>query len=193
MSLNIDYAKLRRQVDAHPYPLVFATISGAHLYGFPSPDSDFDLRGLHLLPLEQVVCMAPGEVPARSATSPFTARPPARLTSSACRCGSTGRRSIAVGRWSSTVTRPCRTPSGSTKRSTSTPAASLAEPSRHYVIQNLKRSRFPLVKPTACRHGHSCRMQMAGLHSLRSIKTTTCWTWPTSRASGSSQRGCGTM
>jgi len=24
---------------------LFATISGAHLYGFPSPDSDYDLRG----------------------------------------------------------------------------------------------------------------------------------------------------
>jgi uncharacterized protein len=35
----------------HPYPLVFATVSGAHLYGFPSPDSDWDLRGTHLLPL----------------------------------------------------------------------------------------------------------------------------------------------
>ena len=57
----IDYVKLRRQVDAHPYPLVFATISGAHLYGFPSPDSDFDLRGIHLLPLEQVVGLTPGE------------------------------------------------------------------------------------------------------------------------------------
>jgi hypothetical protein len=33
-----------------PYPLIFATISGAHLYGFPSPDSDFDLRGCHVLP-----------------------------------------------------------------------------------------------------------------------------------------------
>ncbi|TWU30428.1 putative nucleotidyltransferase [Bythopirellula polymerisocia] len=51
----IDYDKLRKQVDAHPYPLLFATISGAHLYGFPSADSDFDLRGVHLLPLEQVV------------------------------------------------------------------------------------------------------------------------------------------
>jgi predicted nucleotidyltransferase len=47
--------KLSRQVEAHPYPLVFATISGAHLYGFPSPDSDYDLRGVHLLPLEEVV------------------------------------------------------------------------------------------------------------------------------------------
>lgn len=52
---SIDYDKLARQVAAHPYPLVFATISGAHLYGFPSPDSDFDLRGVHLLPLERVV------------------------------------------------------------------------------------------------------------------------------------------
>lgn len=58
---TIDYSKLRKQVDAHPYRLVFATISGAHLYGFPSADSDFDLRGVHLLPLEQVVGLEPGE------------------------------------------------------------------------------------------------------------------------------------
>jgi predicted nucleotidyltransferase len=57
----IDYDKLRRQVTAYPYPLLFATISGAHLYGFPSADSDFDLRGVHLLPLEQVVGLDPGE------------------------------------------------------------------------------------------------------------------------------------
>jgi uncharacterized protein len=47
--------KLQRHVTDHPYPLVFATISGAHLYGFPSPDSDFDLRGVHVLPLSNVV------------------------------------------------------------------------------------------------------------------------------------------
>ncbi len=58
---TIDYDKLRRQVDAHPYPLVFTTVSGAHLYGFPSADSDFDLRGVHLLPLEQLVGLDPGE------------------------------------------------------------------------------------------------------------------------------------
>lgn len=51
----IPVSLLKRQIDQHPYPLVFATISGAHLYGFPSPDSDFDLRGVHLLPLEDVV------------------------------------------------------------------------------------------------------------------------------------------
>ena len=47
--------RLRRIVAAQPYSLLFATISGAHLYGFPSPDSDFDLRGAHVLPLERVV------------------------------------------------------------------------------------------------------------------------------------------
>ncbi len=46
--------RLCRIVSAQPYPLLFATISGAHLYGFPSPDSDFDLRGAHVLPLEKI-------------------------------------------------------------------------------------------------------------------------------------------
>jgi hypothetical protein len=40
-----------------PSPLLFATISGAHLYGFPSPDSDFDLREAHVVPLEEVLCL----------------------------------------------------------------------------------------------------------------------------------------
>lgn len=47
--------RLHRIVAAQPYPLLFATISGAHLYGFPSSDSDYDLRGAHVLPLEQIV------------------------------------------------------------------------------------------------------------------------------------------
>ena len=41
-------------INEHPYPLLFITISGAHLYGFPSPDSDYDLRGVHILPLSEV-------------------------------------------------------------------------------------------------------------------------------------------
>lgn len=52
--------RLLRQIEQHPYPLLFATISGAHLYGFPSPDSDYDLRGVHLLPLEEVVGLKTG-------------------------------------------------------------------------------------------------------------------------------------
>jgi predicted nucleotidyltransferase len=43
-----------------PYPLLFATVSGAHLYGFPSPDSDYDLRGTHILPAMEVVGLETG-------------------------------------------------------------------------------------------------------------------------------------
>ncbi|MEO3890973.1 nucleotidyltransferase domain-containing protein [Nonomuraea sp. B5E05] len=43
-----------------PYPPVFATVSGAHLYGFPSADSDVDLRGAHLLPVEEVAGLRHG-------------------------------------------------------------------------------------------------------------------------------------
>ncbi|MCA8988540.1 MAG: nucleotidyltransferase domain-containing protein [Planctomycetaceae bacterium] len=51
---------LQKQIETHPYPLLFATISGAHLYGFPSPDSDFDLRGTHILPLDEVLGLKTG-------------------------------------------------------------------------------------------------------------------------------------
>lgn len=44
----------------HPYPLVFATVSGAHLYGFPSADSDWDLRGAHVLPLDELAGLRQG-------------------------------------------------------------------------------------------------------------------------------------
>ena len=47
-------------VAGQPYPLLFVTISGAHLYGFPSPDSDYDLRGVHVLPPREVVGLYPG-------------------------------------------------------------------------------------------------------------------------------------
>ena len=57
----IDYEKMMTQVKLHPFPLVFAAISGAHLYGFPSPDSDFDLRGVHLLPLQTVLSLDDGQ------------------------------------------------------------------------------------------------------------------------------------
>lgn len=52
---NTDLARLQRIADSHPHPLLFATVSGAHLYGFPSPDSDWDLRGAHILPLDALL------------------------------------------------------------------------------------------------------------------------------------------
>lgn len=46
--------KLKSVVEGQPYLLLFATVSGAHLYGFPSADSDYDLRGVHILPLREI-------------------------------------------------------------------------------------------------------------------------------------------
>lgn len=52
--------ELKAIAQAQPYPLLFATVSGAHLYGFPSPDSDYDLRGVHVLPLREIVGLNTG-------------------------------------------------------------------------------------------------------------------------------------
>ncbi len=43
----------------YSYRLLFLTISGAHLYGFPSPDSDYDLRGVHIVPIAEVLALSP--------------------------------------------------------------------------------------------------------------------------------------
>lgn len=43
----------------HPYPLLFARVGGARLYGFPSPDSDYDRQGLRLLPMADCVGLPP--------------------------------------------------------------------------------------------------------------------------------------
>ncbi|MFE1323932.1 DNA polymerase beta superfamily protein [Streptomyces sp. NPDC058741] len=51
-ALDIDLAPV---VAEQPDPLLFATVSGAHLYGFPSRDSDVDVRGMHLLPAADLV------------------------------------------------------------------------------------------------------------------------------------------
>lgn len=55
----IDYDLLRGEAASHPYKLLFATVSGAHLYGFPSPDSDYDLRGAHILPVKEALGLLP--------------------------------------------------------------------------------------------------------------------------------------
>ncbi|MGB8700427.1 MAG: nucleotidyltransferase domain-containing protein [Thermosynechococcaceae cyanobacterium] len=52
--------RLIEVIAKQPYPLLFATISGAHLYGFASADSDYDLRGIHLLPLSELVGLKVG-------------------------------------------------------------------------------------------------------------------------------------
>jgi uncharacterized protein len=57
---ELDMAQLRGIVADQAYPLAFATVSGAHLYGFPSVDSDVDLRGVHVLPAAEVVGLRTG-------------------------------------------------------------------------------------------------------------------------------------
>jgi predicted nucleotidyltransferase len=52
---------LRPVLDGQGHPLLFVTVSGAHLYGFPSRDSDVDLRGAHLLPLSGIIGLREGE------------------------------------------------------------------------------------------------------------------------------------
>jgi predicted nucleotidyltransferase len=53
--LDVDLAEMRQLVEKLDYRPLFVTVSGAHLYGFPSTDSDMDLRGCHQLPLRDVV------------------------------------------------------------------------------------------------------------------------------------------
>jgi uncharacterized protein len=47
---QLDPASLRGVLEGAPAP-VFATVSGAHLYGFASADSDVDLRGAYVKPV----------------------------------------------------------------------------------------------------------------------------------------------
>ncbi|MFF1279058.1 DNA polymerase beta superfamily protein [Streptomyces marokkonensis] len=51
-ALDLDLSPV---IAEQPGPVLFATVSGAHLYGFPSRDSDVDLRGVHLLPAADLV------------------------------------------------------------------------------------------------------------------------------------------
>jgi hypothetical protein len=53
---TIDRQRLRAFLGERlPYPIVFATLSGADLYGFPSDDGDYDLRASHVLPTRKII------------------------------------------------------------------------------------------------------------------------------------------
>ena len=54
----IDRTYLSDVAHRGPTP-IFATVSGAHLYGFASPDSDVDLRGAFLAPARAVLGLHP--------------------------------------------------------------------------------------------------------------------------------------
>jgi predicted nucleotidyltransferase len=58
--VSYEVPDLSAVVAEQSHDLLFATVSGAHLYGFPSRDSDVDLRGVHVLPLSEVVGLRRG-------------------------------------------------------------------------------------------------------------------------------------
>ena len=57
--LDVNLPAMRQYVEKLDYRPLFVTVSGAHLYGFPSADSDVDLRGCHQLPLHDVIGLDP--------------------------------------------------------------------------------------------------------------------------------------
>lgn len=52
-----DLDRARRFLAAHPAPgaILLCGVTGSHYYGFPSPDSDVDLKGIHLAPTRSVL------------------------------------------------------------------------------------------------------------------------------------------
>ena len=50
-----EISKWQNYVAGLDFKPLFVTVSGSHIYGFNSPDSDVDLRGCHQLPLEAIV------------------------------------------------------------------------------------------------------------------------------------------
>jgi predicted nucleotidyltransferase len=61
MSTIPDLPALAAFARRHAPDALFVTVSGSHLYGFPSADSDIDLRGCHQLPLRALLGLRPPE------------------------------------------------------------------------------------------------------------------------------------
>jgi predicted nucleotidyltransferase len=70
VSLTPDLDVARAFLDAHPPPgeVLVCAVTGAHLYGFPSPDSDLDLKGIHVAPTERLLGLTP-DLPAHDITA----------------------------------------------------------------------------------------------------------------------------
>ena len=59
--LEPDLELARRFLAAHPPPgrVRCCAVTGSHLYGFPSPDSDLDLKGIHQVPTGALLGLRP--------------------------------------------------------------------------------------------------------------------------------------
>jgi uncharacterized protein len=60
MALDSRDIRLVQKTREHPRPLLFATLCGDHLYGFPSRDSAAEIRGAHVLPVPELLHLKPG-------------------------------------------------------------------------------------------------------------------------------------
>jgi uncharacterized protein len=56
---DLSIARAYLQHNPPPGEVLVCAITGAHLYGFPSPDSDLDLKGIHLLSFEAMLGLNP--------------------------------------------------------------------------------------------------------------------------------------
>lgn len=48
-------SNLHALLDEYSYPVLFATITGSHAFGCASPESDYDIHGVHLLPVQELL------------------------------------------------------------------------------------------------------------------------------------------
>jgi predicted nucleotidyltransferase len=46
-----------------PGPMIVVGLTGAHAYGFPSPDSDLDLKAIHVVPARALLGLVPADAP----------------------------------------------------------------------------------------------------------------------------------
>jgi uncharacterized protein len=59
MTPDLDFARRFVAVQPPPGRIVLCAVTGAHMYGFPSPDSDLDLKGMHLMPTTSLLGLHP--------------------------------------------------------------------------------------------------------------------------------------
>ncbi len=67
LPLDVDLAALRAFLDEKaqrlPGPFLVVGLTGSHAYGFPSPDSDLDLKAVHVAPARSLLGLSPAVTP----------------------------------------------------------------------------------------------------------------------------------
>jgi predicted nucleotidyltransferase len=67
LPLDVDLPALRAFLEARasllPGPFLVVGLTGAHAYGFPSPDSDLDLKAIHVAPANALLGLSPRTAP----------------------------------------------------------------------------------------------------------------------------------